>query len=60
MATSLAHVGDRLLGLFLPTAEAGACVPENGHQCKCINHNKYVYNCFGQCVFNCIHCCNLG
>jgi hypothetical protein len=34
MSNLLRKGGDRLLGLFLSTARAGACVPEHGLPCS--------------------------
>src|SRR5215218_1504504 len=33
MTKLMRQTGDRLLGLFLPTATAGACVPNQGDPC---------------------------
>jgi hypothetical protein len=54
MAKTLMHAGDWLLGLILPKEEAGACVPENGHDCicYCTSHQLYRFTCTGQCVHN--------
>lgn len=41
---------DRLVNLLLPSAVAGACVPENGQRCKCENHTLFRYNCSGACL----------
>ena len=36
MANAANRWGDRLLGVFLGSSEAGACVPEMGEVCACI------------------------
>ena len=37
-------LGDRLLRLFLPAVDAGACIPEHGQVCKTLH-----YDCYGNC-----------
>jgi hypothetical protein len=60
LAQSLGNVSDRLLGIFVPKIEAGACVAEHGKQCRCIractqrcpdHGERYLYDCYGSCVF---------
>jgi hypothetical protein len=65
MSTVLRQAGDRLLGLFLPQAAAGACVPSQGDRCSCYcvvqgGEGKICYwktkNCYGTCVATSILC----
>jgi hypothetical protein len=44
--------GERLVGLVLPSVEAGACVPENGTCCK----TGYKFNCLGSCTVKSTSC----
>jgi hypothetical protein len=39
-------LGDRLLGMFLGSVEAGACVPEHGDRCTRVGR----VNCYGHCA----------
>jgi hypothetical protein len=48
MTRALQRTGERLLSLFLPKVEAGACIPEHG-QC-CTSHCHRRYNCTGGCT----------
>jgi hypothetical protein len=41
-------LADGVLGLLLPTAEAGACVPESGRFCRCTGGYYYIYSCSGK------------
>jgi hypothetical protein len=51
-------VGDRLLGLLLPTYDAGACVPEHGQYCGCSKHcRRKIISCTGSCVETTVSCC---
>jgi hypothetical protein len=38
-------IGNRLLRLFLPDIQAGACVPEHGQVCKVLH-----FQCNGVCA----------
>lgn len=53
MSATLQRMGERLLGLFVPKVEAGACVPEHGSCCP--NRYNRRFNCYGSCtvVSNC-------
>lgn len=54
------RASDRALELVLPRVEAGACQPDTGQFCACINgfscgypHNinyRFIFNCNGDCV----------
>jgi hypothetical protein len=66
MSNVLRKGGDRLLGLFLPAATAGACVPEHGDHCtsctcKVVSGRVVCYrnivNCYGQCAISSLCCC---
>jgi hypothetical protein len=46
MLTSIRTFGDRLLRVLMPSAEAGACVPTNGHPCSVPGR----LNCNGDCI----------
>lgn len=46
----LNRLADAVLERILPQQEAGACVPENGKICACVNHIPSFYNCYGSCV----------
>ncbi len=46
---ALRSIGDRLLGAFLPSLTADACIPEVNQICYCYNHRVYRYNCQGTC-----------
>jgi hypothetical protein len=50
MTKTLNRLGDRLLGVFLPKADAGACVPDHGDRCGCY---KYSCSCVGVDVQRC-------
>ena len=56
MRSRLARLGDAMLARILPTEEAGACIPEQGQDCKCgspcgVNYcTQYRLNCTGECV----------
>jgi hypothetical protein len=61
------RIADSALRVILPKASAGACVPENGHVCKCVAATycipgnqtfweEFRYNCTGQCVYNLGQC----
>ncbi len=52
MARFTARAGDRLLGVFLGKADAGACVPEHGQYCRCGGHCVYRYDCYGACKYS--------
>lgn len=65
MSTMLRQAGDRLLGLFLPNARAGACVPSQGTRCSCYCYfvsgegkvcKWKTQNCYGNCVLSSIYC----
>jgi hypothetical protein len=67
MSTMVRQAGDRLLGMFLPKAEAGACVPSNGTRCSkaCFctvvgGEGKicyfYYHGCDGTCHVSSIRC----
>jgi hypothetical protein len=46
MFNSIRTFGDRLLSVLMPSTEAGACVPVNGHTCTLSGR----FNCTGQCI----------
>jgi hypothetical protein len=46
MFNSIRTFGDWLLGRMMPSTEAGACVPVNGHVCTLSGR----YNCSGECI----------
>jgi hypothetical protein len=48
MKHAVLRAGERLLGLFLPSVEAGACIPEHGQCCRC--HHRF--DCVGNCIRN--------
>ncbi len=65
MTRVITGLGDRMLGALLRTAEAGACIPENGQSCGTVPcsggycgadgrwYQKYCtakYNCYGNCL----------
>lgn len=58
MRSRLIKMGDAMLARVLPAAEAGACIPENGQDCKCgspcgVNYcTQYRFNCTGSCLKN--------
>ena len=63
MITLINRVADRALGLVLPEASAGACVPEVGRVCKCVKFNYcipppgddwfvYTFACNGTCNYH--------
>lgn len=57
-ARRLDAAGDRLLGLLLPSYDAGACVPEVGTYCRCSKHClRMIYGCNGTCVETATRCC---
>lgn len=43
-------ISDRLLAVFVPRVEAGACVGGAGECCKCQMGYRYVLDCYGNCV----------
>ena len=53
MTRVLRRTGERLLGVFVPKLDAGACVPEHNQCCPNTNRRKR-YNCYGSCYLN--HC----
>ncbi|WP_117210542.1 hypothetical protein [Allorhizocola rhizosphaerae] len=66
MTKIMRGAGDRLLGMFLPSATAGACIPEHGQPCSsctCINDGGIIrcyrnkFNCYGRCVRSTSCCC---
>lgn len=50
MLRVIRRVSDEVLDVLLKGADAGACVPENGHYCRCVNHCWYRYTCTGACA----------
>lgn len=48
--------GDRLLGVFLPKVDAGACIRENGQCCGCQNGWQKHFNCVGACLQVSLRC----
>jgi hypothetical protein len=66
MSNLLRKGGDRLLGLFLSTASAGACIPEHGEPCtsctcKVVSGRVVCFrnklDCFGSCAISSSCCC---
>jgi hypothetical protein len=66
MTKLMRAAGDRMLGLFLPTATAGACIPEHGWpctSCTCrVESGRVVcyrnkFNCYGTCTRSSSCCC---
>jgi hypothetical protein len=66
MSKIMRGAGDRLLGMFLPSATAGACVPEVGDpctSCTCLVVSGRVvcyrnrHSCTGPCVRSSSCCC---
>ena len=61
MRAAAARLGDAMLRRILPQAVAGACVPENGHACRCgppcgvFHCTQYFFNCNGACLEGAIH-----
>ncbi|GAA4634193.1 hypothetical protein GCM10023196_074730 [Actinoallomurus vinaceus] len=49
MSRLLGAMSDRLLGAVLKEQSAGACVPEHGSPCKCLNGWQYIFDCNGIC-----------
>lgn len=49
MTRLVGTLGDRLLDIFTPTVEAGACVAEHGQCCGCYENHQYHYDCYGNC-----------
>ena len=43
------RIGDRLLALVLPQADAGACVSNYGIQCGCSGPRAKLIDCYGVC-----------
>ncbi len=39
-----------LLGLLLPSLDAGACDVLHGQNCNCKKHKQWVINCAGVCA----------
>lgn len=68
MTKALNRLGDRLLGAFLPRADAGACIPPDPcgcykYSCSCVGTDVQRcywrtkrYNCFGTCVWTTTTC----
>jgi hypothetical protein len=55
MTKTLTRLGDRLMGLVLPKADAGACSTHAGAYCGCeAPHGgpltEWYANCYGVCV----------
>jgi hypothetical protein len=48
MFNSVRTFGDWLLSALMPKAEAGACVPVNGHACTITMSGRF--NCTGECI----------
>ena len=49
MSRLITRASERLLEVVLGSAEAGACVPDNGAFCYCLNHREYRVQCLGGC-----------
>lgn len=51
------RLSEKILNTLVPSAgTAGACVPENGTVCKCLNRVAYYYSCTGVCTKTTISC----
>lgn len=48
MLKTVRGMGERLLDLVVPKAEAGACIPEHGSCCPNRYHRRY--DCYGGCT----------
>jgi hypothetical protein len=57
MKAAMARLGDAMLALILPAAEAGACCSLAGKKCKCAAPcgvtwcTQYYVNCYCQCSY---------
>ena len=47
---SLRKLADRAANVLVGQTDAGACVPENGQSCGCVNHQALRYACKGNCI----------
>jgi hypothetical protein len=65
MTATLRRAGDRVLGKFMPSADAGACVPDHGDlctSCTCrVESGRVVcyrnrVSCYGQCARSSGYC----
>ncbi|MFI6058153.1 hypothetical protein [Streptomyces sp. NPDC051286] len=50
MTRVIGTMGDKLLSKLLKEERAGACFPEAGRFCKCVNHVRYIITCLGPCA----------
>jgi hypothetical protein len=71
--TLINRIADKALGLVLPEAPAGACIPGTGTVCKCVKtdyceptgeglYEIYLWACNGTCVYHVTECgiCRVG